>query len=95
MTIDLILIFVLVALAFPVSVIIAIMRRSRLAKRRQPPVTLNGMNGTVVAKIAPDGAVLVNGELWPARSFDGVELADGVTIRVVEPRGHSLMVTSN
>ena len=86
-------IFVLVVLAFPISVIITIMRRSRRAKRRSPSRSLNGSTGQVVARIAPYGAVLVNGELWPARSYDGNELADGATVTVVEPRGHALIVT--
>lgn len=94
MTMGLIFIFAVVVLSLPLSIVIVIARRSRMAKRRMAPSTLNGSTGQVVSRIAPYGAVLVNGELWPARSFDGVELADGATIRVVEPRGHSLLVSS-
>ncbi|MEO6393742.1 MAG: NfeD family protein [Pyrinomonadaceae bacterium] len=88
------LIVAVMALAFPLIGVVAIARRSRMAKRRRAAMNLKGSVGRVVSKIAPYGAVLVEGELWPAHSFDGVELADGVTIRVVEPRGHALLVSS-
>jgi membrane-bound serine protease (ClpP class) len=64
------------------------------ASRRRPQTgheALIGMEGAARGRLAPNGNVLVNGELWRARAEDG-EIADGDPIKVVGQRGLTLTV---
>jgi membrane-bound serine protease (ClpP class) len=64
------------------------------ASRRRPQTgheALIGMEGVARGRLAPNGNVFVNGELWRARVEDG-EIADGDTIKVVGQRGLTLTV---
>ncbi len=46
----------------------------------------------VESTLAPEGSVIIAGELWRARSIDGTDVARNVRVRVVELRGHLLIV---
>jgi membrane-bound serine protease (ClpP class) len=52
---------------------------------------LEGRVGVVVNPLEPEGAVLVDGELWRARAQSGVRIARG-RVRIVGARGHWLEV---
>lgn len=52
---------------------------------------LEGRVGVVVNPLEPEGAVLVDGELWRARARSGVRIARG-RVRIVGARGHWLEV---
>jgi membrane-bound ClpP family serine protease len=52
---------------------------------------LEGRVGVVVKALEPEGAVLVDGELWSARAQSGVRIARG-RVRIVGARGHWLEV---
>ena len=53
---------------------------------------LEGRVGMVVKALEPEGAVLVDGELWRARARNGDRIARGGRVRVVGARGHWLEV---
>ena len=52
---------------------------------------LEGRVGVVVNPLEPEGAVLVDGELWRARAQSGARIARG-RVRIVGARGHWLEV---
>ena len=52
---------------------------------------LEGRVGVVLNPLEPEGAVLVDGELWRARAQSGVRIARG-RVRIVGARGHWLEV---
>jgi membrane-bound serine protease (ClpP class) len=55
------------------------------------PLGLEGRVGSVVNPLEPEGAVLVDGELWRARTQSGERIARG-RVRIVGARGHWLEV---
>ncbi len=55
------------------------------------PLQLEGRVAQVVKALEPEGAVLVGGELWRARTQSGDEIARG-QVRIVGARGHWLEV---
>ena len=66
----------------------ALARHKKSAARN---VSLVGRAARVVGGLRPEGFVLVDGELWPARLRSGVGL-EGGRVRVVGARGHFLEV---
>ena len=46
----------------------------------------------VTADLTPEGAVVVHGELWRARSRDGSSITGDTRVRVVGSEGHLLLV---
>lgn len=67
---------------------------SRHKKSAGAPLAVIGRVATVERDLAPEGAVLVCGELMPARSRTGCAIlrTDGARVRVVGARGHLLEV---
>jgi membrane-bound ClpP family serine protease len=51
-----------------------------------------GRGGVVEKELRPEGAVMVGGEVWPARTRDGWTVARGARVRVVGASGHLLLV---
>ena len=51
-----------------------------------------GETGEVASALAPEGTVIVHGELWHARSGDGSILEARTRVRVVGVDGHLLVV---
>lgn len=77
--------FALIALA----IVIALYRH----KRKSPgEVRLIGELCRVNTNLTPDGTVIVQGELWPARSIDGTFIAPPEPVRVVGTQDHLLLV---
>lgn len=53
---------------------------------------LVGLEAETVNKLAPEGLVRVNGELWSARALDGASIAAGTRIRITGAEGLILFV---
>lgn len=66
---------------------------SRHKKRALGPLHLVGRVARVETDLEPEGAVIVDGELWRARLGDGAQaLRRGTLARVVGANGHMLEV---
>ncbi|HEU4477152.1 MAG TPA: NfeD family protein [Pyrinomonadaceae bacterium] len=55
-------------------------------------IQLLGATGVVHRDLDPEGAVLIEGELWSARSIDGTTIPAQQPIEVVSVKGHLLLV---
>ncbi len=78
----------------PVAVLVLLAAWSRHQKRAAREVDLVGRVGSVAAALRPEGAVLVDGELWRARVRSGRSVERG-RVRVVGARGHLLEVEAD
>jgi len=56
------------------------------------PIQLLGAAGIAHTDLDPDGAVLIKGELWKARSIDGTTIAAQQDVEVVRVEGLLLLV---
>ncbi len=63
--------------------------RKRFANR---DLRLIGEAARVETMLTPDGTVIIGGELWPARSIDGLVIASRRRVRVVSVNDLSLLV---
>ena len=77
--------FALIGLA----IVIALYRHKRMSSGE---VRLIGDLCQVKTSLTPDGTVIVQGELWPARSIDGTFIAPPDLARVVGTQDHLLLV---
>jgi membrane-bound ClpP family serine protease len=84
--------FLIGLLIAPLLVAIYLFFLSRHKKSATGPINLMGAAGEVQTKLDPGGAVLINGELWQARSKDGGSIDTPALIRVVEMDGPILIV---
>ena len=86
-----VLIAILAAVACAVYVAVASRRHKQGARGE---VNLVGQTGTVERDLQPEGAVLVAGEVWPARSRSGrtIRRAECARVRVVGTSRHWLEV---
>jgi membrane-bound ClpP family serine protease len=77
-----------------VAACVLIVAASRHKKSAGVPLELIGLVATVERDLAPEGAVIVRGELMPARSRSGATIsrASCRRVRVVGARGHCLEV---
>jgi membrane-bound ClpP family serine protease len=67
--------------------------RSRRGKKSAGNLSLINRTGSVIKPLNPEGAVMVGGELWRARTSSGERVACGeANVRVVGARGHLLEV---
>ncbi len=83
-------ILLLLGVAFVVAcAVVAAMSRHRKSAGR--PLRLEGRIAVVLEALEPEGAVLVDGELWRARARSGHSIARG-RVRIVGARGHWLEV---
>jgi membrane-bound ClpP family serine protease len=71
-----------------VALTTALSLRKRFANR---DVQLIGKSARVETMLTPDGTVIIGGELWPARSVDGV-ITSQRRVRVVGVNGLVLLV---
>lgn len=65
---------------------------SRHRKAMTGDVDLIGATAVVEITLEPEGAVLVRGELWRARSHTGTQALRGESVLVVGASGHLLRV---
>lgn len=66
---------------------------SRRKKSETGEIQLVGSRAQVDAELAPEGTVLIHGELWRARSADGSTIATRTIVEVVGLGGHLLLVS--
>ncbi|MET0649970.1 MAG: NfeD family protein [Pyrinomonadaceae bacterium] len=88
------LLFTLLAASVPALALLAyVVHASRQQKYSRSPLKLVGSVGSVESALAPEGFVLIGGELWRAR-VRGVESVEhgGARVRVVGARGCVLEV---
>jgi membrane-bound serine protease (ClpP class) len=88
---------VFVALALSVGLLliaaaIYVIVLSRHHKAATGEIELVGARGAVETALAPEGAVLVRGELWRARTRAGIIVKRGQQVRVVGAGAHLLEV---
>ena len=84
-------ILLIVGVSF-VIVCLVVAALSRHQKSAARPLQLEGRVAQVLTALEPEGAVLVGGELWHARTRNGDGIARGGRVRVVGARGHWLEV---
>jgi membrane-bound serine protease (ClpP class) len=65
---------------------------SRHKKSATGEIQLIGARAQVDSELAPEGTVLVDGELWRARSADGTNIAPRTIVQVVGLSEHRLLV---
>ena len=75
-----------------IAVLVIVAAMSRHKKSATSEIQLVGSSGQVDAELAPEGTVLIHGELWRARSADGSNIASHTTVKVVGLSGHLLLV---
>jgi membrane-bound ClpP family serine protease len=83
----------LVALLLLSLPVLAITLRSHLQKKYPVSGSLISSSGTVDAPLAPKGSVIIDGELWLARSANGATIPAQTSIKVVGFDDHHLLVT--
>lgn len=71
------------------AMVIAISRHKKSATGE---INLLGARALAHSELNPEGAVLIRGELWRARSMDGTSIAPHSRVQVVEVDGHLLLV---
>jgi membrane-bound ClpP family serine protease len=77
--------FALIALA----IVIALYRHKKISRGE---VRLIGELCQVNTNLTPDGTVIVQGELWQARSLDGTFIAPPSLVRIVGAQDYLLLV---
>ena len=73
------------------AVLIAI--KSRIHKRYSTVIPTLSSTAIVDSPLAPQGSVLIDGELWLARSASNILIPERVMVRVVGIQGHVLLVS--
>ncbi len=84
---------VLLVLLILASLVLLITLRSHLHKKYPTSDSLISSHGTVDAPLAPEGSVIIDGELWMARSANGSTIPARTKIKVIGFEDHLLMVT--
>lgn len=85
-----VLVIFIVGACLVVLVIVAALSRHK--KTATSEIQLVGSRAMVDAELAPEGTVLVHGELWRACSTDGTNIASHTIVKVVGLSGHLLLV---
>jgi membrane-bound serine protease (ClpP class) len=73
------------------SIVLALSRHKKASSRN---VYLVGEIGRITTRLDPEGAVLVRGELWRARSGGGGYMPAHLRVRITGTDGHLLVVGS-
>ena len=92
MTSSPIIIIVVLASAVLACVLLFVAALSRHKKAATGELDLMGALALVETDLEPEGAVLVRGELWRARTLSGATVRSGRGVRVVGASGHLLEV---
>jgi membrane-bound serine protease (ClpP class) len=85
-------IFLVVGLFIGLALTLIIAAASRHKKAAMGELNLMGALASVETTLAPEGSVLVRGELWRARLRTGIKLERGRTVRIVGASDHLLEV---
>jgi len=75
--------------------IVSLVLASRHQKRHPANKDLLSSTAIVEQQLSPDGTVIVNGELWPARSNNNTFINSRSVVRVVGLAGHRLLIEAN
>ncbi len=75
---------------FALAIVFALYRHKQTSVGK---VRLIGEFCEVNTDLTPDGTVIVQGELWPARLIDGTFIAPPSRVRIVGAQDHLLLVT--
>ena len=78
-------------IALSLAIVVALYRHKKASSRS---LIVIGATGEVVSELAPEGTVVVHGELWRARSRDGSTFSCKMRVSVVGVEGHLLVVES-
>ena len=78
-----------ITISVSLAIVIALYRHKRASS---VSISVMGKTGEVVSDLAPEGTVIVHGELWRARSGDGSELTTKTPIRVIGVENYLLLV---
>ena len=71
-------------------VVVGLWRHKKSASRT---LNLIGATGFIESTLDPEGAVVINGELWRARVENGSTLKTRKRVRVIGVQAHLLLVT--
>jgi membrane protein implicated in regulation of membrane protease activity len=74
------------------ALLLIVAAMSRHKKSATSDIRLIGSRAQVDSALAPEGTVLIHGELWRACSADGTNIAPHTIVRVVGLSGHLLLV---
>jgi membrane-bound serine protease (ClpP class) len=83
----------LVTTAFVLVILALVVLRSRHHKRYPVTAELINSSGIVDQSLTPQGAVIVRGELWLARSLDGSHIEAKTKVTVVGIDNHIILVS--
>jgi membrane-bound ClpP family serine protease len=75
------------------SLVLLITVRSHLHKKYPVSDSLISNRGIVDAPLAPKGSVIINGELWMARSANNSTIPAKTKVKVIGFEDHLLLVT--
>ncbi len=85
--------YFVIVLALAIVLVAYVFISSRHKKSSRLPFKVVGRVGSVERPLSPEGFVLVDGELWPARTRAGEAVGPGRNnVRVVGASGHVLEV---
>jgi membrane protein implicated in regulation of membrane protease activity len=73
-------------------IVLIIAALSRHKKSSLRPFSLIGQTGVIEGNLDPEGAVIINGELWRACTRSAIELKARNRIRVIGTQAHLLVV---
>ena len=82
----------LVVAALIVALAVVVLLLWRHKKAGMGKIDLIGKRGSVESALEPEGSVMVDGELWRARTRNGEALMIGERVRVAGASGHLLEV---
>jgi membrane-bound serine protease (ClpP class) len=85
-------VLIIVSIGACLAILLTLAAVSRHKKSATSELQLVGSSARVEAVLAPEGTVLVHGELWRARSIDGTNIAPQAMVQVVGLSGHVLLV---
>ncbi len=86
----LLIILLAAAVLLPLAYAVHLSRHKKSSRR---PLRLVGQLASVEHPLTPEGFVLLDGELWPARTRTGESVGRGLSnVRVVGASGHRLEV---
>jgi len=85
-------VWLIVLLGAGLALLLILAAMSRHKKSATSEIQLVGSSGHVDSELAPEGTVLIHGELWRARSADGINIAPQTVVKVVGMSGHLLLV---
>lgn len=85
-------VFRLFTLALFLGIVFFVALRTLKARATTGAEGMVGKIGKTATALAPEGKVLVHGELWTACAHDGASMEPGIKIRVVSINGMELTV---